>query len=228
MNKINIGTIGHHDNGKVTLSDAITKILSFNNCTLIDNYSIDEEDSVKKVTINSKNFFYQLQEQKRTINDEEFDASIILVSPDSMVKAREDILLSRQKEIPRLALLVDSSFEIEDKDLLELDLRELLNEYGYDGEKTGIYYIDVDELLAGRIDQNQDIEASLTSILNAFDRKRPSPEPTPYILPNRNWCPTNIPPIKRKDKKEKKRPPVVKTKKNEIYQSRISRRGRHN
>ena len=226
--QIKIGTIGHHHDGKVTLTEAITKILSQNNCTLVDNYSIDKEDTIKRVTINTRHLSYQIQNQKRHIDDEQFDASIILVSPDLMFKAREDIFLSRQKVIPKLALLIDSSSKIEDKELLELDLRTLLDEYGYNGEETIVSYVNVDELLAGNIGQDVGIINDMQAILKSLDKKREVPAPGPYILPSRSWDPTHVPTIKRKDKKEKQRPPIVKTKNNQIYQRRINRSGRHN
>ena len=158
---LNIGTIGHVDHGKTTLSAAITTYLSKKGLAEARSYdSIDNapEEKERGVTINISHLEYQTEKRHYAHIDcpghadyiknmitgaAQMDGAILVVSAADgpMPQTREHILLARQVNVPRLVVFLNKCDQVEDKellDLVELEVRELLNKYKFDGDKTPI------------------------------------------------------------------------------------------
>ena len=162
-NKIhmNVGTIGHVDHGKTTLSAAITTILAKKGLAQIRDYaSIDNapEEKERGVTINIAHLEYETEKRHYAHIDcpghadyiknmitgaAQMDGAILVVSAadGAMPQTKEHILLARQVNVPSLVVFMNKCDQVEDKELLELvemELRELLSKYKYDGDNTPI------------------------------------------------------------------------------------------
>jgi len=158
---MNIGTIGHVDHGKTTLSAAITTILSKKGFAEIRSYdSIDNapEEKERGVTINIAHLEYETDKRHYAHIDcpghadyiknmitgaAQMDGAILVVSAadGAMPQTKEHILLARQVNVPSLVVFMNKCDQVEDKELLELvemELRELLSKYKYDGDNTPI------------------------------------------------------------------------------------------
>src|SRR4030067_421603 len=167
---INVGTIGHVDHGKTTLTSAITKVLSKkNNAEYIAFDSIDKapEERQRGITIALAHVEYETDKRHYAHIDApghadyiknmitgaaQMDGAILVVSaPDGpMPQTREHILLARQVEGPSMVVAlnkVDAMDDPELLDLVELELRELLSKYGFPGDKIPI--VRVSALKAG-------------------------------------------------------------------------------
>ncbi|VAX37201.1 Translation elongation factor Tu [hydrothermal vent metagenome] len=158
---MNIGTIGHVDHGKTTLSAAITTILAKKGLAELRDYSsIDNapEEKERGVTINIAHLEYETEKRHYAHIDcpghadyiknmitgaAQMDGAILVVSAadGAMPQTKEHILLARQVNVPSLVVFLNKCDQVEDKELLELvemELRELLSKYKYDGDNTPI------------------------------------------------------------------------------------------
>jgi elongation factor Tu len=158
---VNIGTIGHVDHGKTTLTAAITKVLSFKG--LADFSAFDEidnapEEKERGITIAISHVEYETENRHYAHVDcpghrdyiknmitgaAQMDGAILVVSaPDGpMPQTREHILLARQVEVPAIVVFLNKTDMMDDEELLELvelELRELLDTYEYPGDETPI------------------------------------------------------------------------------------------
>ncbi len=193
---VNIGTIGHVDHGKTTLSAAITTILAKRGLAQERSYdSIDNapEEKERGVTINIAHLEYETDKRHYAHIDcpghadyiknmitgaAQMDGAILVVSAadGAMPQTREHILLARQVNVPALVVFLNKCDQVEDKELLELvelELRELLTKYNFDGENTPIIKGSALEAL-----NNPDDEEKIKPILElmkAVDEYIPDP-----------------------------------------------------
>ena len=158
---LNIGTIGHVDHGKTTLSAAITMLLSKKGMAEVRSYdSIDNapEEKERGVTINIAHLEYETEKRHYAHIDcpghadyiknmitgaAQMDGAILVVSAADgpMPQTREHILLARQVNVPSIVVFLNKCDQVEDKellDLVELEVRDLLNKYKFPGDKTPI------------------------------------------------------------------------------------------
>src|SRR5512134_3730383 len=158
---VNIGTIGHVDHGKTTLTAAITKVLekkgfaSFRSFDSIDNAPEEKE---RGITINSAHIEYETEKRHYAHVDcpghadyvknmvtgaAQMDGAILVVAATDgpMPQTREHVLLARQVNVPRMVVFLNKCDMVEDEEMLELvemEMRELLDQYEYDGDNTPI------------------------------------------------------------------------------------------
>jgi len=158
---LNIGTIGHVDHGKTTLSAAITTVLSNKGLAQARPYdTIDNapEEKERGVTINISHLEYESEKRHYAHIDcpghadyiknmitgaAQMDGAILVVSATDgpMPQTREHILLARQVNVPRIVVFMNKCDQVQDKellDLVELEVRDLLTKYKFDGDKTPI------------------------------------------------------------------------------------------
>ncbi len=158
---VNIGTIGHVDHGKTTLTAAITKVLSQNGgAEFVDYANIDKapEERERGITINTAHVEYETEKRHYAHVDcpghadyvknmitgaAQMDGAILVVSATDgpMPQTREHILLSRQVGVPKMVVFINKCDMVDDPellDLVEMEVRELLNEYKFDGDNTPI------------------------------------------------------------------------------------------
>ena len=158
---VNIGTIGHVDHGKTTLTAAITKVLAEKGLSELRSFdSIDNapEEKERGITINTSHVEYQTAERHYAHVDcpghadyvknmvtgaVQLDGAIIVVAATDgpMPQTREHILLARQVNVPRLVVFMNKCDMVDDAEMLELvemDMRDLLAQYDYDGDNTPI------------------------------------------------------------------------------------------
>jgi len=158
---LNIGTIGHVDHGKTTLSAAIATVLSNKGLAQARAYdSIDNapEEKERGVTINISHLEYETENRHYAHIDcpghadyiknmitgaAQMDGAILVVSATDgpMPQTREHILLARQVNVPRIVVFMNKCDQVQDKELLELvemEVRDLLNKYKFDGDNTPI------------------------------------------------------------------------------------------
>ncbi|MDA8630792.1 elongation factor Tu [Flavobacteriaceae bacterium] len=158
---LNIGTIGHVDHGKTTLTAAITKVLSdagFSEARSFDSIDNAPEEKERGITINTSHVEYQTANRHYAHVDcpghadyvknmvtgaAQMDGAIIVVAATDgpMPQTREHILLGRQVGIPRIVAFLNKADMVDDDELLELvemEVRDLLSFYDYDGENTPV------------------------------------------------------------------------------------------
>ena len=158
---VNIGTIGHVDHGKTTLTAAITKVLNLNGeADFVDYANIDKapEERERGITINTAHVEYQTEKRHYAHVDcpghadyvknmitgaAQMDGAILVVSAADgpMPQTREHILLSRQVGVPYIVVFMNKTDQVDDPELLELvemEIRDLLNEYEFPGDDTPI------------------------------------------------------------------------------------------
>ena len=161
---VNIGTIGHVDHGKTTLTAAITKVLAdqgFSNKEVRSFDSIDNapEEKERGITINTSHVEYETANRHYAHVDcpghadyvknmvtgpAQMDGAIVVIAATDgvMPQTREHILLARQVNVPRLVIFLNKcdSPDVDDEmiELVEMDVRELLSEYEYDGDNTPV------------------------------------------------------------------------------------------
>ncbi len=158
---VNIGTIGHVDHGKTTLTAAITNHLASKG--LAEAKGIDEidnapEEKARGVTINVSHQEYETENRHYAHVDcpghadyiknmitgaAQMDGAILVVSAADgpMIQTREHILLARQVNVPRICVFLNKVDQVDDEellDLVELETRDLLNEYGFEGDDTPV------------------------------------------------------------------------------------------
>ena len=158
---VNIGTIGHVDHGKTTLSAAISKYLEGKGLAKFEDYSdIDKapEERERGITINTAHIEYETEKRHYAHVDcpghadyvknmitgaAQMDGAILVIAATDgpMAQTREHILLSRQVGVPRMVVFLNKCDMVDDEellDLVEMEVRELLNEYGFEGDETPI------------------------------------------------------------------------------------------
>ena len=158
---VNIGTIGHVDHGKTTLTAAITNVLSKKGyADFVDYANIDKapEERERGITINTSHVEYQTDSRHYAHVDcpghadyvknmitgaAQMDGAILVIAATDgpMAQTREHILLSRQVGVPRMVVFLNKCDMVDDEellDLVEMEVRELLNEYGFEGDETPI------------------------------------------------------------------------------------------
>ena len=160
---VNIGTIGHVDHGKTTLTAAISKVLSEKGFGSEEIKSFDQidnapEEKERGITINTAHVEYQTANRHYAHVDcpghadyvknmvtgaAQMDGAIIVVAATDgpMPQTREHVLLARQVNVPRLVVFLNKCDMVEDEEMLELvemEMRELLDQYEYDGDNTPI------------------------------------------------------------------------------------------
>ena len=159
---VNIGTIGHVDHGKTTLTAAVTLVLNKRMGTgeFVDYANIDKapEERERGITINTSHVEYETEKRHYAHVDcpghadyvknmitgaAQMDGAILVVSAADgpMPQTREHILLARQVGVPKIAVFLNKEDQVDDPELIELvemEVRELLNEYEYDGDNTPI------------------------------------------------------------------------------------------
>jgi elongation factor Tu len=158
---LNIGTIGHVDHGKTTLTAAITKVLAdqgFSEARSFDQIDNAPEEKERGITINTSHVEYQTEKRHYAHVDcpghadyvknmvtgaAQMDGAILVVAATDgpMPQTREHILLGRQVGIPRLVVFMNKADMVDDEELIELvemEVRELLSFYDYDGDNTPV------------------------------------------------------------------------------------------
>ena len=208
---VNIGTIGHIDHGKTTLTAAITKYLSFKGYADYSDYSsIDKapEEKARGITINTAHVEYETDNRHYAHVDcpghadyiknmitgaAQMDGTILVVSAADgpMPQTREHILLSRQVGVPYIVVFLNKVDQLGGDDemleLVEMEVRELLSEYGYPGDDTPIIPGSALACLEDTTnDMNADCYKPIQALLDAVDSYIPTPErkaDLPFLMP---------------------------------------------
>jgi len=193
---VNIGTIGHVDHGKTTLTSAITKVLAAKGLAQARSYEeIDNapEEKERGVTINVHHAEYETAQRHYAHVDcpghadyiknmitgaAQMDGGILVVSAvdGPMPQTREHILLGRQVGLPTMVVFLNKVDAVEDKeliDLVEMEVRELLTKYGFPGEKVPV--IRGSALLAAQGDKGELGEQAILKLMDAVDTFIPTP-----------------------------------------------------
>jgi elongation factor Tu len=194
---INIGTIGHVDHGKTTLSSAITTVLAKKGfASAIDYASIDKapEERERGITISTAHLEYQTANRHYAHVDcpghadyiknmitgaAQMDGAILVVSANDgpMPQTREHILLARQVGVPNIIVYMNKVDMVDDEellDLVELEIRELLIEYKFPGDDIPIIRGSALKAIEG--DTSEIGESSILELMDAVDSYIPSPE----------------------------------------------------
>ena len=207
---INIGTIGHVDHGKTTLTAAITKVLNLNGeAEFVDYANIDKapEERARGITINTSHVEYQTDKRHYAHVDcpghadyvknmitgaAQMDGAILVVSAADgpMPQTREHILLSRQVGVPYIVVFMNKCDQVDDPELLELvamEVRERLNEYDFPGDDTPIIKGSALKVLeSSSTDSNAPEYKCIHELMDAVDEYIPTPERTtdlPFLMP---------------------------------------------
>ena len=207
---VNIGTIGHVDHGKTTLTAAITKVLAMKgDAQFMDYANIDKapEERERGITINTAHVEYQTDKRHYAHVDcpghadyvknmitgaAQMDGAILVVSAADgpMPQTREHILLSRQVGVPYIVVFMNKCDQVDDPELLELvemEIRELLNEYEFPGDDTPIIKGSALQALeCTSTDPSAPEYAPILELMKAVDEYIPSPERTtdkPFLMP---------------------------------------------
>ena len=192
---VNIGTIGHVDHGKTTLTAAITKVLAAKGgADFVDYANIDKapEERERGITINTSHVEYQTEKRHYAHVDcpghadyvknmitgaAQMDGAILVIAATDgpMAQTREHILLSRQVGVPRMVVFMNKCDMVDDEellDLVEMEIRELLTEYGFDGDNTPVIRGSALKALEGDPKYVESIE----KLMDAVDEWIPTPE----------------------------------------------------
>ncbi|HGF7885215.1 elongation factor Tu [Enterococcus faecium] len=202
---VNIGTIGHVDHGKTTLTAAITTVLGKKGLANPQDYaSIDAapEERERGITINTAHVEYETEKRHYAHIDApghadyvknmitgaaQMDGAILVVSATDgpMPQTREHILLSRQVGVKYLIVFLNKVDLVDDEeliDLVEMEVRELLSEYGFPGDDTPVIKGSALKALQG----DPDAEAAIMELMDTVDEYIPTPErdtDKPLLLP---------------------------------------------
>ena len=192
---VNIGTIGHVDHGKTTLTAAITKRQSEKfGGDFVDYANIDKapEERERGITINTSHVEYQTEGRHYAHVDcpghadyvknmitgaAQMDGAILVIAATDgpMAQTREHILLSRQVGVPKMVVFMNKCDQVDDAellDLVEMEIRGLLDEYGFDGDNTPIVRGSALKALEG----DADAVAAIDKLMDAVDSWIPTPE----------------------------------------------------
>ncbi|MCZ8019530.1 elongation factor Tu [Novosphingobium sp.] len=203
----NIGTIGHVDHGKTTLTAAITKVMAeINGGEAVDFANIDKapEERERGITISTAHVEYETAARHYAHVDcpghadyvknmitgaAQMDGAILVVNAADgpMPQTREHILLARQVGVPALVVYMNKVDQVDDAEILELvelEIRELLSSYGFDGDNIPVIPGSALAALEGRDDNIG--KDSIVALMNAVDTAIPQPpRPTdkPFLMP---------------------------------------------
>jgi elongation factor Tu len=204
---VNIGTIGHVDHGKTTLTAAITKVLSFKgfaDFSAFDQIDNAPEEKARGITIAISHVEYQTENRHYAHVDgpghrdyiknmitgaAQMDGAILVVSAADgpMPQTREHILLARQVGVPGIVVFLNKADMVDDKELLELvelEVRELLSKYKFPGDDTPIVIGSALKALEG--DTSEMGEGAILKLMEAIDAFIQEPEreiDKPFIMP---------------------------------------------
>ena len=206
---VNIGTIGHVDHGKTTLTAAITKTLAMQGKAKFEAYDmIDKapEERARGITINTAHVEYETDKRHYAHVDcpghadyvknmitgaAQMDGAILVVSAADgpMPQTREHILLSRQVGVPYIVVYMNKCDQVDDEellDLVEMEIRELLNEYDFPGDDTPIIRGSALAALEAPDDINNEAYKPILELMDAVDSWIPTPERDdnkPFLMP---------------------------------------------
>ena len=204
---VNVGTIGHVDHGKTTLTAAITLVLSKKfggEAKAYDQIDAAPEEKARGITINTAHVEYETAKRHYAHVDcpghadyvknmitgaAQMDGAILVVSAADgpMPQTREHILLARQVGVPYIIVYMNKADMVDDKELLELvemEVRELLSKYQFPGDKTPIVIGSAKLALEG--DKSEMGEGSIFKLAEALDAYIPQPERAvdgPFLMP---------------------------------------------
>ena len=202
---VNIGTIGHVDHGKTTLTAAITKVLAEKGDAEFMAYDmIDKapEERERGITINTAHVEYETEKRHYAHVDcpghadyvknmitgaAQMDGAILVVSAADgpMPQTREHILLARQVGVPAMVVFLNKADMVDDPELIELvemEVRDLLSSYGYPGDEIPVVVGSALKALEG----DKEYEKKILELMDAVDSYIPTPErPTdkPFLMP---------------------------------------------
>ena len=207
---VNIGTIGHIDHGKTTLTAAITKYLALQGGAEYTDYaSIDKapEERERGITINTAHVEYETAKRHYAHVDcpghadyiknmitgaAQMDGAILVIaaSDGPMAQTREHLLLARQVNVPSVLVFLNKCDQVDDEELLELvemEVRELLDFYGFPGDETPIIRGSaLNALVSESTDPNAPEYACIKELMDAVDSWIPTPdrkEDMPFLMP---------------------------------------------
>ena len=207
---VNIGTIGHIDHGKTTLTAAITKYLAMQGGAEYTDYSsIDKapEERERGITINTAHVEYETANRHYAHVDcpghadyiknmitgaAQMDGAILVIaaSDGPMAQTREHLLLARQVNVPSVLVFLNKCDQVDDEELLELvemEVRELLDFYGFPGDETPIIRGSaLNALVSESTDPNAPEYACIKELMDAVDSWIPTPdrkEDMPFLMP---------------------------------------------
>ena len=203
---VNIGTIGHVDHGKTTLTSAITKVLAEANPKnkAMDYIQIDgaPEEKARGITINTCHVEYETEARHYAHVDcpghadyvknmitgaAQMDGAILVVAATDgpMAQTREHILLSRQVGVPRLIVFMNKCDMVDDEellDLVEMEIRDLLTEYGFPGDECPVIRGSALKAMEG----DKEAEKAIIELMKAVDEYIPTPQretDKPFLMP---------------------------------------------
>ncbi len=207
---VNIGTIGHVDHGKTTLTAAITKVLNLEgDAEFVDYANIDKapEERERGITINTAHVEYQTEKRHYAHVDcpghadyvknmitgaAQMDGAILVVSAADgpMPQTREHILLARQVGVPSIVVFMNKVDQVDDEellDLVEMEIRDLLSEYGFPGDDTPIIKGSALKVLESTSKDPKAPEYKcILDLMKAVDDFVPTPErkaDQPFLMP---------------------------------------------
>ena len=207
---VNIGTIGHVDHGKTTLTAAITKWLSLQGKAEFEAYdSIDKapEEKERGITINTAHVEYETEKRHYAHVDcpghadyiknmitgaAQMDGAILVIAATDgpMAQTREHILLARQVGVPAMVVFLNKCDQVDDEELLELvemEVRELLTTYNFPGDEIPIIKGSaLNALISESTDPNAPEYACIKELMDAVDEWIPTPdrkEDMPFLMP---------------------------------------------
>jgi elongation factor Tu len=203
---VNVGTMGHIDHGKTTLTAAITKVLSENvegsSFTEFENIDNAPEERERGITINVSHVEYETENRHYAHVDmpghadyiknmitgaAQVDGAILVVSAADgpMPQTREHVLLARQVGVPKIIVALNKVDMVDDDELIELvemEVRELLNEYEFPGDDTPVIQVSALKALEG----DADAAAAILDLMVQVDEFIPTPErdlDKPFLMP---------------------------------------------
>jgi len=202
---VNIGTIGHVDHGKTTLTAAITTVLAkkgFSEVRSFDSIDNAPEEKERGITINTSHVEYETENRHYAHVDcpghadyvknmvtgaAQMDGAIIVVAATDgpMPQTREHILLARQVNVPRLVVFMNKCDLVDDEEMLELvemEMRELLDFYDFDGANTPV----IRGSALGALNGDPKWEEKIIELMNAVDTWIPLPPrdiDKPFLMP---------------------------------------------
>ncbi len=207
---VNIGTIGHIDHGKTTLTAAITKYLSFfGDAAFTDYANIDKapEEKARGITINTAHVEYETEKRHYAHVDcpghadyiknmitgaAQMDGAILVIAATDgpMAQTKEHLLLARQVNVPSVLVFLNKVDQVDDEELLELvemEVRETLDFYGFPGDDTPIIRGSaLNALISESTDPNAPEYACIKELMDAVDTWIPTPDrmaDKPFLMP---------------------------------------------
>ncbi len=208
---VNIGTIGHVDHGKTTLTAAITKALALKNSAIeflaYDQIDNAPEEKARGITINTRHVEYETEKRHYAHVDcpghadyvknmitgaAQMDGAILVVAGTDgpLQQTREHVLLARQVGVPAIVVYLNKCDLVDDEellDLVEMEVRDLLSQYDFPGDDCPVIRGSArDALESPSKDPNDPVYASIYELMDAVDEYIPTPErltDLPFLMP---------------------------------------------